>query len=71
MGKHITLEDMKRYQKRKEEEVTTIGEYKALGRELRDEFDLETPEALAILRDDTDKMIKILDKSAFRMSCDE
>ena len=44
----LTATIIKKYQERKEE-ITTIREYKALGRELRDQFGLSDREAIDLL----------------------
>jgi len=44
----LTATIIKEYQERKEE-VKTIGEYKELGRELRDQFGLSDREAIDLL----------------------
>jgi len=57
----ITIKDMRRYQKEKEK-LSTIGEFKELGRELRGEFGLEDIEAIHILNNNTEEMLNILEK---------
>jgi len=44
----LTATIIKEYQERKEE-IKTIGEYKELGRELRDQFGLSDREAIDLL----------------------
>jgi len=44
----LTASIIKKYQKRKEG-IATIGEYKALGRELRDQFGLSDRDAIDLL----------------------
>jgi len=47
----MTASVIREYQRRKAE-CKTIGEYKALGRELRDRYNLTDKEALDILRNE-------------------
>jgi len=48
----LTATIIKKYQERKEE-ITTIGEYKALGRELRDQFGLSDRDAIDLLNNNS------------------
>ncbi len=61
----ITIKDMREYQK-KMIKVRANGfkanDYKALGRELRDKFSLTDREAISILQNKSDEMLKILEK---------
>lgn len=59
----ITIEDIKRYQN-KMEKVKTNGfiasEFKALGRELQQEFNLTVPQVTSILNNRADEILEIL-----------
>ena len=57
----ITIVDIKKYQE-KRENMTTIGEFKKLGRELAVEFGLTDREAINILNNKSDKILDILYK---------
>ncbi len=59
----LTAKDIVEYQNRKED-LKTIGEFKELGRELRDKFDLTDREALDILNDRN--ILEILSKKEKR-----
>jgi len=56
----ITIADIREYQKRRKT-ITTIGPYKRLGRELADKFGLTDREAIAIMNDDNEAILKILE----------
>ena len=63
----IKIEDIRRYQ----EKMHTVrlngfkaSDYKALGRELQEEFDLSVPEVTAILNDRHKEILEILEKHA-------
>lgn len=55
----ITIQDIRKYQN-KREEIETIGEYKKLGRELKEEFNLTDRQAIAILQNYSDEILNIL-----------
>lgn len=52
----LTKEVIKEYQERKEKECDTMGDFKELGRELRDKYDLKDREAIAILNNIEDEI---------------
>jgi hypothetical protein len=58
----ITIKDVREYQAKKDE-LKTIGEFKALGRELRDKFGLTDREAIDILQRNHESIYKILEKN--------
>jgi hypothetical protein len=61
----ITISDIREYQRRMEIVKANgfkAGDYKALGRELVDKFDLTAREAIAILGNKGDEILKILEK---------
>jgi hypothetical protein len=55
----LTAKDVQEYQA-KLDTVKTIGEFKALGRELRDKFNLTDRQAIDILIRNNSEVIKIL-----------
>jgi len=55
----LTAKDVQEYQA-KLDTVKTIGEFKALGRELRDKFNLTDRQAIDILNRNNSEVIKIL-----------
>ena len=57
----ITIKDIREFQG-KREAIKTIGEFKALGRELRDKFNLTDREAIDILNNDYEAILKILER---------
>ena len=57
----LTVSIIKQYQKRKKE-LKTIGQFKKLGRELRDKFKLTDSEAIDILNKRSDKILDILQR---------
>jgi hypothetical protein len=57
----MTFEDVKEYQV-KREGIKTIGEFKALGRELRDKFNLTDRQSLDILNCNWEAIAEILSK---------
>lgn len=57
----ITIADINEFQERKAK-ITTIGEFKALGRELRDKFSLTDIQAIDILNGRDEKILEILEK---------
>ena len=59
MSNELTYEDVKEYQD-KAEQLDTIGEFKDLGRELRDEFGLTDKQAIDILNGKSDEILEIL-----------
>jgi len=58
----ITVKDVKEYQS-KRDSIKTIGEFKQLGRDLRDKFSLTDKEAIDILNNKGDAILDILAKS--------
>ncbi|OPY64104.1 MAG: hypothetical protein A4E56_00158 [Pelotomaculum sp. PtaU1.Bin065] len=59
----ITINDIKEYQKRMEiirKNGFKASEFKALGRELQEKFNLTVPETTAILNNRTDEILEIL-----------
>lgn len=59
----ITIEDINRYQIRMEEVKANgfkAADFKALGRELQQEFDLTVPQVTAILNNRADEILEIL-----------
>lgn len=58
---NITLSDIRDYQN-KRNGLKTIGEFKALGRELRDKFGLTDMEAINILNGENNKILEILER---------
>lgn len=60
----IKISDMREYQE-KRKGLKTIGEFKALGRELRDKFGLTDREAIDILNGEADAILKILEKKDY------
>jgi len=58
----ITVKDVKEYQS-KRDNIKTIGEFKQLGRDLRDKFGLTDKEAIDILNNKGDAILDILAKS--------
>jgi hypothetical protein len=59
VGEAITARDIMEYQS-KMGDIKTIGEFKALGRELRDKFNLTDRQAIDILNNRQDEILKIL-----------
>jgi hypothetical protein len=57
----ITMKDVREYQT-KREGLKTIGEFKTLGRELRDKFNLTDMEAINILNGKSDEILKIFER---------
>jgi len=57
----IKISDVREYQNRRIG-LKTIGEFKALGRELRDKFGLTDREAIDVLNGKDDAVLKILEK---------
>lgn len=57
----ITIQDIEEYHK-KIDNAKTIGEFKTIGRELRNKFNLTDLEAIDILNKRYDKIFKILSK---------
>lgn len=55
----LTAKTVKEYQAKKEQ-IETIGEFKALGRELKDKYNLTDREAIDILNSKNDEVIKML-----------
>ena len=55
----ITIQDIRKYQD-KREEIETIGEFKKLGMELKEEFNLTDRQAIFILNNDSDEILNIL-----------
>lgn len=56
------MHDIREFQERKKD-VKTIGEFKDLGRELRDKFSSTDKEAIDILNGRDDKILQILEKT--------
>ncbi len=56
----ITLADIREYQEKKKN-IKTIGEFKALGRELRDKFSLTDKQAIDVLNGKDKEILKILE----------
>lgn len=52
----LTDDVIEEYQKRREEECGTMGDFKELGRELRDKYDLTDREAIAVLNNIEDEI---------------
>jgi len=57
----ITIAEIKSFQERKKK-ITTMGEFKALGRELRDKFLLTDMQAIDILNGTSEKILVILEE---------
>jgi hypothetical protein len=57
----LKISDIREYQERRKA-LKTIGEFKALGRELRDKFGLTDREAIDIMNGDNEAILKILEK---------
>lgn len=57
----ITISDIRGYQSRRAE-LKTIGEFKELGRELRDKFGLTDRQAIDILNNDSAAILEILER---------
>lgn len=55
----LTISIIEEYQKRRDR-LKTIGEFKALGRELRDKFNLTDMQAINILNRKSDEVLQIL-----------
>lgn len=55
----LTISIIEEYQKRRDK-LRTIGEFKALGRELRDKFNLTDMQAINILNRKSDEIFQIL-----------
>lgn len=57
----IAISDIRDFQARRSE-LRTIGEFKALGRELRDKFGLTDRQAIDILNGDNAAILEILER---------
>jgi hypothetical protein len=57
----IKMSDIRGYQA-KRQELKTIGEFKTLGRELRDKFNLTDMEAIDILNNRSEGILKLLER---------
>lgn len=61
----IKMSDIREYQKRMEEVKANgfrANDFKSLGREVRDKFNLTDREAIAILNSNNEEILKILEK---------